>query len=80
MGQPDFNILYEAILQVKEDTGKLVANQNSHEKRLDRVEVSHSKLKNDFNSHKYKLLTIGGLLGGLFGGLTTWFYKYFGGH
>lgn len=87
MGQPDFNILYEAILQVKEDTGKIMATQTSQAEGLDSTNKwlkdlndKHDNLKNDFSSHKFKLLTIGSFLGLLCGVVGTFLTKFFGGH
>lgn len=87
MGQPDFNILYEAILQVKEDTGKIMSTQksqadnlNSTTKWLKELNDKHENLRNDFGNHKFKLLTIGSFLGLLCGVIGTYLTKFFGGH
>jgi len=73
-------MIYNTLVGIKEDIGKLTANSEYQSKAIEIVSDSHYKLKNDFTVHKTKVVTISGVIGtffgGLFGAIVAWFTKH----
>ncbi len=79
MSQED---IYRILLETKQDTGKILATLQEHEKNLvnladkhETLSVKHDDLKESHDSFKGKYLAITSFIGITFGAFITWLFN-----
>ncbi len=76
--------IYKALLDIKQDIGKVLANQDDLKTNhvnlsldVDKLKEKHEILQKSHDSYKGKILWISGFVGSIFGAISTWVYKTF---
>lgn len=75
-------LIYKTLLEIKEQNGRIESKVDSNNHRLNKIEVSHSDLKETVSKHKtyVSLATKGGsVLAVLISALTTWLINHYNG-